>query len=167
MGRGWVTATVGGLTVAMALSLWNDGARALGSGGDTPRFAVLHADKVNLRAGPGDRYPIEWIFVRRDWPVEILGQLDHWRHIRDWQGTEGWVHEKMIAARREVVVTGQIRAIRQAPDLAAPLVARAEPGVVAQLLECRTGWCRIGAGDINGWIARTDIWGVDPNETLP
>jgi SH3-like domain-containing protein len=105
--------------------------------------------------------------VRKDWPVEILGQLDHWRHVRDWQGTEGWVHEKMIAVRREVVVTGQIRAIRQAPDLGAPLIARAEPGVVAQLLECRTGWCRIGAGEVNGWIARTDIWGVDPNETLP
>lgn len=129
-----------------------------------PRFASLHTDKVNLRAGPGDRYPIQWVYIRRDWPVEVLGQFDHWRHVRDWQGTEGWVHEKMIASRRGVVVTGAVHNLRQAPDPNAALVARAEPGVVAQLLECRPGWCRIEAGDITGWIARADIWGVYPSE---
>ena len=98
-----------------------------------PRFASLHADKVFLRKGPGDRYPVDWVFVRRGWPVEILGGFDHWRHVRDWQGTDGWVHEKMIATRREVVVTGDIRGIRQGPDTGAALLARAEPGVVAQL----------------------------------
>src|SRR5947209_8776585 len=26
-----------------------------------PRFVSLRSDKVNLRTGPGDRYPIEWV----------------------------------------------------------------------------------------------------------
>ena len=133
----------------------------------SPHFAALHADKVNLRAGPGDRYPIEWIYVRKDWPVEVVGQYDHWRHVRDWEGTEGWVHEKMITNRREVIVKGGVRAIRRAPDLGAALVARAEPGVMARLVECRGDWCRIEAGDVTGWVERANIWGVYPNENVP
>ncbi|HWB48777.1 MAG TPA: SH3 domain-containing protein [Stellaceae bacterium] len=140
---------------------------AAGNEAQLPRFAVLHADKVNLRAGPGDRYPIQWVYLRKDWPVEIIAQFDHWRRVRDWEGTEGWVHEKMVTNRREVIVTGGIRAIRQAPDHNGPLVARAEPGVMAKLLECRGDWCRIEAGDRTGWVQRSDIWGVSPNENVP
>jgi SH3-like domain-containing protein len=161
----WVRA-VAGLLVVVIWVPWPG--RAFAAGSEAPLFfASLHADKVNLRAGPGDRYPIEWVYVRRDWPVEILGQFDHWRRVRDWQGTEGWVHEKMVTSRREVIVTGEVRGIRQGPDVGAALLARVEPGVMAQLLECRPSWCRIAAGDVTGWIERADVWGVEPNETVP
>ena len=46
-------------------------------------------------------------------------------------------------------------------------VARAEPGVIGHLLECRGPWCRIEAGEVAGWIQRGDIWGVYPNEAVP
>lgn len=132
-----------------------------------PYFAALHTDKVNLRAGPGDRYPIEWIYVRRDWPVQVIARFDHWRRIRDWEGTEGWVHEKMLGSQREVIVTGGIRGLRASPDPNAALVARAEPGVTAKLDECRGDWCRIAApGDVTGWVQRADLWGVSGTETV-
>ena len=41
------------------------------SGLPLPRFVSLDADKVNIRTGPGVRYPIAWVFVRRDMPVEV------------------------------------------------------------------------------------------------
>ena len=31
-----------------------------------PRFASLKSDQVNLRAGPGTRYPIQWVYNRRE-----------------------------------------------------------------------------------------------------
>ena len=132
-----------------------------------PRFASLHADKVHLRAGPGPQYPVEWDFVRKDLPVEIVKQFEHWRRIRDWQGTQGWVHERMLEGRRGVIVTGTVRALYRSPDANSPVVARAEPGVVARLLECDGEWCRIDAGEATGWLRRGDIWGVYPNETVP
>jgi len=163
----WVRA-VAGVTLALAFGIrGGTAAFAAGAEASVPRFASLHADKVNLRSGPGDRYPIEWVYVRKDWPVEIIAQFDHWRRVRDWEGTEGWVHEKMVTARREVIVTGGVRAVRRSPDLGAPLVARAEPGVMAQLAECRGEWCRIETGSITGWVQRADIWGVYPNESVP
>lgn len=36
-----------------------------------PRWASLKSDEVNLRKGPGTRYPIEWVYRRHDLPVQI------------------------------------------------------------------------------------------------
>ena len=132
-----------------------------------PRFVTLHADKVNLRTGPGDRYPIEWVFTRKEMPVEITGQLEHWRRIRDWEGTTGWVHERMLTGKRAVIVKGSVRPLFQRPEPGAAVIARAEPGVIGRLLECRDVWCKIETGDISGWMRRSDVWGVYPQETVP
>jgi len=168
--RKWATAGIAALTLA-AWGIWPTVGFTAGEvevGLPLPRFASLHSDKVNLRTGPGERYPIAWVYIRKDWPVEIIGQLDHWRHVRDSEGTEGWVQEKLVViGKREVVVAGAVRALRQSPDLGAALVARAEPGVMARLVECRGAWCRIEAGEIIGWVQRSDIWGVYPNEAVP
>jgi SH3-like domain-containing protein len=157
------------MAFALACGIRGEAMAAAAGGAEAPlpRFATLHSDKVNLRAGPGDRYPIEWVYLRKDWPVEVIAQFDHWRRVRDWEGTEGWVHEKMVTGRREVIVTGGVRGLRSGPDLGAGLVARAEPGVMARLDECRGEWCRIVAGDVTGWVERSDIWGVYPTEAVP
>ncbi len=131
-----------------------------------PRFVSLRSDQVNLRVGPGGNYPIQWVLTRKEMPVEILKVFEHWRMIRDWQGTEGWVHERMLTGKRGVVVQGGIRALHRRPDPASPVVARAEAGVVARLAECQGGWCRIEAADIAGWVQRADVWGVYPDETV-
>jgi SH3-like domain-containing protein len=132
-----------------------------------PRFVSLRADKVNLRAGPGPQYPIDWVLTRRDMPVEIIQQYDTWRRIREWDGTTGWVQQHMVASKRSVVVTGAVRTLYKEPDAGSGVVARAEPGVIARLLECRGPWCRVDAGDATGWLHRTDIWGVYSDENVP
>ena len=95
-----------------------------------PRFVSLHSDKVNLRTGPGRQYPIEWVLTRKDMPVEVIAQFEHWRRIRDWEGTVGWVQEHMVAGRRTAIVgKGAERPLHQQPDAASGVVARAAPGV--------------------------------------
>src|SRR5439155_7062872 len=90
-----------------------------------PRFVSLHADRVNLRAGPGAQYPIEWVLTKKDMPVQIIAQFEHWRRVRDWEGTEGWVQERMVGGKRTVVVNkGGVRPIFQRPDPAASVIAR-------------------------------------------
>jgi SH3-like domain-containing protein len=131
-----------------------------------PRFVSLHADRVNLRTGPGDRYPIEWVLTRKEMPVQIVAEFEHWRRVRDYQGTEGWVHERMLEGKRGVVVIGAVRTLRRQPAANAPVVARAEPGVVARLLECQGQWCRVDAGETGGWLRRDEIWGVLPDEPV-
>lgn len=133
-----------------------------------PRFVSLHSDKVNLRSGPGRQYPIEWVLTRKDMPVEVVAQFEHWRRIREWDGTIGWVQEHMVTGKRYVIVAkGAIRPLYREPDSAAPLAARTEPGVVARLVECKGAWCRIDAGEASGWMRRADLWGVYPDENVP
>ena len=131
-----------------------------------PRFVSLRSDLVNLRVGPGENYPIEWVLTRKEMPVEIVKEFENWRMIRDWQGTEGWVHERMLTGKRAVVIKGGIRTLHRQPDPASPAVARAQPGVIARLLECRGDWCRIEASDHAGWVQRGDLWGVYPDEIV-
>src|ERR1700745_725467 len=105
------------------------------AGQKLPRFVSLRSDQVNLRVGPGENYPIQWVLTRKEMPVEIIREFEHWRMIRDWQGTEGWVHERMVTGKRAVVVKGSIRALHRLPDPASQIVARAEPRVFARLIE--------------------------------
>jgi len=156
------------LALAGALAILTvTGLSAAEKGLPVPRFVALRSAEVNLRTGPGERYPIEWVYRRKDLPVEIVAEFDNWRKIRDADGTEGWVHERMVTGRRSVLVRGAVRALREAPRSNAEMVARAEPGVVAKLLECNPGWCRIEANGIAGWLPRDEIWGVYPGETVP
>lgn len=136
------------------------------AGANLPRFVSLRSDEVNLRTGPGVRYPVEWVLQRRYMPVEVLAEFENWRKIRDWQGTEGWVHQSMLSGRRYAIVTGDVRMIRRQPESNSPAVARLEPGVVAQLVECKEQWCRVDANGIKGWLTRADFWGVYGNEAV-
>ena len=131
-----------------------------------PRFASLRSDEVNLRVGPGRNYPIKWVLTRKGMPVEIVAQFEHWREVREPQGSEGWVQERMLIGQRTVMITGRVRDLRHAPSGASAIVARAEPGVVAGLLECRPGWCRITADHLTGWVRREEVFGVLPDETI-
>jgi SH3-like domain-containing protein len=136
------------------------------TGDKLPRFASLRSDDVNLRVGPGENYPIEWVYKRKDMPVEIIEKFQNWRKIQDWQGTNGWVLDRMVTGKRAVVVAGATRPLYHRPDAASQIVARAEPGVIARLVECQGAWCRIEAGGYSGWVQRTEVWGVLPDETV-
>lgn len=131
-----------------------------------PRFVSLRSDEVNLRTGPGTNYPVDWVFVRRELPVEVIAEFDMWRKVRDWQGTVGWVHHSMLDGRRTILITGSDRTILVEPADTAPGTARLAPGVIGRLLECEGTWCRIEAKGYRGWLKREEFWGTYPDETV-
>ncbi len=155
-----------GLALALALALVAAAARPAERGAGLPRFASLRASEVNVRTGPGVRYPVEWVFVYRDMPVEIVAEFDTWRKVRDWQGTEGWIHQSMLSRKRTAIVTTGRRALRDTPAREARVVAEVEERVVGRLLECKPRWCRVEIAGLRGWIRRAVIWGVYDGETF-
>lgn len=124
-----------------------------------PRFASLKAGKVNLRAGPGRQYPVDWVLLYRTMPVEIVGEFEHWRRIGDWRGAKGWVHRSMLSGRRTVIVTGRLRPLRRAPGPSAAVIARVEEKVVGRLLDDDGDWCRVEIAGLRGWMRRSHVWG--------
>ena len=129
-----------------------------------PRFVSMNSSKVNVRAGPGRRYPIKWVFQRKTLPVQIIAESDTWRKIRDFEGIEGWVHQRMLSGRRRAVVTGAIQQLKKEPQETAKTVALLEPGVILRLEKCSGVWCLVEGGSYEGWIGRQSIWGVDAND---
>jgi|SRR5690625_3080418 len=136
------------------------------SGLPVPRFVSLRAGEVNVRAGPGFRYPIEWVYRRAGQPVEIIDEYETWRRIRDWEGTLGWVHQSMLQGRRNVRLEGEEQLLRgEAARNGTPL-ARVEPGAIGALRRCRSDWCEVDFSGHVGWLPRDSVYGIYPDETL-
>ncbi len=147
------------LVFAMAAS-----APPLAAKAKTPRFASTRSDRTNVRAGPGLKYPIRWVYRRRGLPLEIRRDYGHWRYVRDTRGDSGWIHRSTLSGRRTVIVMGRVRILRAKPSVKAAMVARAEPNVIGRLATCKRYWCRIIIGKVRGWVRRRHIWGVRKGE---
>jgi len=131
-----------------------------------PRYVSFKSNEVNLRAGPGENYPKQWVYQRAGMPVEIFEEWETWRRIRDYQGVVGWVNVVLLTSRRTAIVTETRRTLHDSPDATAPAIAQLEPGVIGQLLECRGDWCRLDVKGYEGWLKRAEIWGVSPTENF-
>ncbi len=134
-----------------------------------PRYASLKSDDVNMRLGPGERYPVIWTYKRRELPVRIEREFDIWRLVRDMDDVRGWVHQATLTGRRTFVITGAAdRTVRADASETADAVAVLKPGVVGRIKSCEAGkdWCQVQVADYRGWLPRTDMWGVDAGEAV-
>ncbi len=130
------------------------------------RFASLRADEVNVRAGPGVRYPVKWVFVRKKLPVAITAEFESWRKIRDSEDAEGWVHRAMLSAKRSIVITDETRTMRRSANEKAPAVAQLTPGIVAQIESCDGHWCELEVDGYSGWVRQPGLWGLRNSEVI-
>ena len=142
-----------------------------------PRYVSLKTDRVNLREGPSKEHRTAWVFQRAGLPVEITAEFETWRRVRDADGTEGWVLHSLLSGRRTALVTPWVKGdIQPVPLLEragerAEVVARLQPGVIANVKQCGSAWCRIivpqsDGGDLDGYIRQDRLWGVYPNEKV-
>ena len=164
------------------------------SGLPIPRFVSLRTGEINLRTGPGVRYPVEWVYRREGLPVEITAEYDTWRRIRDIDGAEGWVHQSMLSGRRSVLIlgtggqpgvqTGGQPGVQTGPaDFADPatalpvyksansqaaVVARVQPGAQGELIGCESAWCEVKfkAANVKGYLPKGTFYGAYETETI-
>jgi SH3-like domain-containing protein len=144
-------------------------AKGSNTGLPLPRFVSLKTDEVNLRSGPGLRYPIEWVYKRRDLPVEIQREFEVWRLVADSEGVKGWVHQATLVGRRTFVVQGAAeQTIRDDAKPDASPVARLKPGVVGRIRSCeaKADWCQVQVGEYRGWLPRAAFWGSYSGEAI-
>ncbi len=131
-----------------------------------PRYVSLKGTEGYARRGPALTQRIDWVFTRNGMPLRITGEFDHWRRVEDKDGLGGWVHYSLLSGVRNVLILAKLADLRALPDAKAPISAKAEENVIAHLLSCQKDWCRISVDGQNGWVKKTDIWGVDPDEIV-
>lgn len=131
-----------------------------------PRYVSLKTDKANIRRGPGLTYRIDWVFLRKGMPLQVLAEHGHWRKVRDMDDATGWVHHALLRGSRTAVVTSDRAALRDGPAHDAELTAIAEAGVVVKVTACAQKWCEVEADGHQGWTQKTELWGVGPADTF-
>ena len=97
-------------------------------------------------------------------PLKITDEYGHWRRVQDIEGAGGWMHYSLLSGARTVIVREDMVALRMKPEDRATINAHAEAGVIARLGECSLDWCRIRAGGHRGWVQKSSLWGVMPEE---
>jgi len=128
---------------------------------ETPYWASLRVDEVNMRVGPSENYPIDWVYKRRNLPVKVVRLMQGWRLVRDPDGAEGWILARLLSPERSAIVVGKgLAPMRAAPDASAALRWNAEPGVVGMLGDCDNGWCEFNVEGRKGWIEAKRLWGA-------
>jgi SH3-like domain-containing protein len=136
------------------------------SGSILPRFVSLSADEANMRTGPGRQYPIEWIYARRDLPLEVIDEFGPWRQVRDNAGTVGWMHVILLDNKRTAMVIDEKLRLFEETSKASEVTIIADRGVIGSIEYCRDAWCKINIDGTSGWTERKYLWGVYPTEII-
>lgn len=123
-----------------------------------PYYASVKRGEVNVRSGPGNQYPILWIYQRAGYPVQVLAKYDNYYKIRDAEDEEGWVFVGMISAKKTGLVGGRNPAPLYRKDTnTSEIVAKLAPNVVVELNECSTTLCKVEVDDFKGWIEKSRL----------
>jgi SH3-like domain-containing protein len=153
------------------------GAVARAASPEQPKFFSLKSNPVNLRKGPGIKYPKVWVFRREGLPVEVLREHGRWRQVRDSDGATGWILRTLISSRRTALVTPwqlkesgkaakRLTALYSGARSGSRQVAMLEAGTLVSLKSCDGQWCRVSIGRFKGYVRQERLWGVYPREIL-
>ena len=136
-----------------------------------PRFVSFRRSEINMRTGPGERFPIKFVYHVQNYPVEVIEEHELWRRIREVDGTVGWVHRRMLSGVRYVIIT-QNGSLYKKPDNQSAVIAHIQKGSLAKLEECppRQSFCQVTFSfedkKYKGWMERQLFYGIYPHETI-
>lgn len=138
---------------------------AADNGPPLPYYASFKSDKVFMREGPGEDYPVEWVYHRKGFPVQVIASYEVWRRVRDMDGVIGWVHVALLSRERTAIVMGKdnVKA-RRRDEADASVVADVQPGAIGRLMGCEKTACEVKFDAAQGWIDRARLWGMHDGE---
>ncbi len=127
-----------------------------------PRFVTLRSDNIVMRAGPGREYPITWRLQKKGLPVKIIAEYDMWRHVECHDGTKGWIHKSLLSGRRNLFVVDGPKTLFKKDVQDARPVAKLDSGllIATKIKKCTHNRCPVKVADFEGWINKSDVWGL-------
>jgi SH3-like domain-containing protein len=102
----------------------------------------------------------------RDYPLEVVVNVEGWLKIRDLGGTVAWIEKKSVSERRMLVVRNPTADILAQPEASAPVVFKAEQNVLLELVDpsyatATPGWAKVRHRDGQmGFVRIQQVWGL-------
>lgn len=128
---------------------------------ETPYWASINVEEVNMRIGPGEDYRIAWVYHRKQLPLKVLRLKEGWRFVQDHDGTRGWMLSQFLSRTRTAIVRGEgLTDMREKADSGSPLRWRVAPGVTGLLGACAENWCEFDVGGRKGMVRQDRLWGA-------
>lgn len=129
-----------------------------------PRYVSLKGSEGNARRGPSLSHRVDWVFRHAGMPLRVTAEYGQWRRVEDRDGAGGWVHYSLLSGVRTAVVVDEMARLHTRADPESAVAAHAEAGAVVKLDACTRDWCQVTGGGVKGWLPKTALWGVEPDE---
>ena len=99
--------------------------------------------------------------VQRNYPLEVIVNLDAWVKVRDHAGALTWIERKSLGDKRMLLVTNASAEARVRAEDGAPAAFVAAQNVVLELIEIApNGWLRVRHADgASGFVRAAQVWG--------
>jgi len=129
-------------------------------GADAAEFRSVQENAAVLYDAPS-RAATPLFVVQRNYPLEVIVNLDAWIKVRDHAGALSWVEKKVLGDKRMVLVTGASAEVRVRAEDGAPAAFVAAQNVVLELVEVTpNGWLRVRHADgAAGFVRAAQVWG--------
>lgn len=125
-------------------------------------FASLRSSETNVRAGPGQNYPIKFTYKIRGIPVRVINEYDNWSEIKDYEGQTGWVTQTLLTKKRTVMtrISKTHTDMHSKDTEKSRVIYHLENNVVGDYIKCDDDWCGVKIENKKGWVKKKDLWGV-------
>src|SRR5437016_6445222 len=106
----------------------------------TAEAAVLY-DAPSVKAKP-------LYALGRDYPLEVIVNVEGWLKVRDIGGTVAWIEKKSVGEKRMLTVRSATADVLAQPEASAQVVFKAEQNVLLELVDpsyatTTPGWAKV------------------------
>ena len=126
---------------------------------DENYFLSLKYNKVNVRYGPGLDYPIKFVYLKKNFPVEVIDKKENFRKILDYKNNSGWVHRSQLKKNNSIIVLEEKMLFNKSTKYSEP-IAIIQIGRLLIVKKRVKNWSKVSTGDFIGWVTNENLWGL-------
>lgn len=116
---------------------------------------------VNARIGPGEEYPIIYVYRKKYLPVKVVSKYNDWYRIQDHENSKSWIHKRLLSKRKSAFVSKDFAILYKSPKDSSVKIAKLEEGVVGIVINnTNKNFVKIQIDGLKGWVHRSDVYGV-------
>lgn len=125
---------------------------------DENYFLSLKYKKVNVRYGPGLDYPIKFVYLKKNFPVEVIDEKENFRKILDYKNNGGWVHRSQLKKNGSLITLEEKILFNSSTKYSSP-IAVIKSGRLLIIKKRKENWLKVATDHYTGWVINENLWG--------